>query len=404
MRRHRGPDRATALAQIGANDVLVTSYAIVTLDAAELAAVPFATLVLDEAQAIKNAATRRSRAVRDLRAEVRIALTGTPVENHLGELWSLMRVITPGVLGSWEHFRDRFAAPIERTRSPARIAALARVVRPFMLRRTKAEVAPELPPRTEVTRLVEPSAKERTLYEAARLAAIEAIAAPRDEDARFLMLAWLTKLRRLACHPRLFDAGSTVPSSKLAALLEIVEELAEGGHKALVFSQFTSHLALVREALDARRVRYEYLDGSTPADQRPGCVEAFQTGDAPVFLISLKAGGTGLNLTAADYVVHLDPWWNPAVEDQATDRAHRIGQTRAVTVVRLVARGTVEEQVLTMHADKRALAGVLFDEEHGAPTKLTTEDLAALLRERATLDFDVGDEVGDEVADEVVGG
>jgi SNF2 family DNA or RNA helicase len=227
---------------------------------------------------------------------------------------------------------------------------------------------------------VELSSRERTLYEAARLAAVQAVASPDGEDARFLVLAWLTKLRRLACHPRLFDEASTVPSSKLAGLVELVDELREGGHKALVFSQFTSHLALVREALDARRVRYEYLDGSTPAAERPRRVEAFQSGDAPLFLISLKAGGTGLNLTAADYVIHLDPWWNPAVEDQATDRAHRIGQTRAVTVIRLVARGTIEEQVIALHADKRALAGAVFDEEHGAPSKLTTAELAALLR------------------------
>ncbi len=395
---YRGPDRVALLDQLGPGDVLVSSYGIVTLDAEPLARVRFATLVIDEAQAIKNALTRRARAVRSLQADMRVALTGTPVENHLGELWSLMRILTPGLLGSWEQFRDRFAGPIERTRSPARMAALARVLRPFVLRRTKAEVAPELPPRTEITRLVEPSPKERELYQAARLAAVEAIARPDGEDARFLVLAWLTKLRRLACHPRLFDEHSAVPSSKLAALLELVEELGEGGHRALVFSQFTSHLALVREALDARRIRYEYLDGSTPYDERARRVDAFQEGSARLFLISLKAGGTGLNLTGADYVLHLDPWWNPAVEDQATDRAHRIGQTRAVTVVRLVMRGTVEEQVIELHADKRALASAVFDEEHGAPGKLSTDELATLLREGAlATDGDDGNDEGAEV-------
>jgi superfamily II DNA or RNA helicase len=394
VRVHRGPDRAGALAKLGPKDVLVTSYAIATIDAELLRAVRFATLVVDEAQAIKNAETRRARAIRDLDAAVRVALTGTPVENHLGELWSLMRVVTPGLLGSFEQFRDRFAAPIERMKSASKRAALARVVRPFVLRRTKAEVAPELPPRTEVTRFVEPSHAERALYEAARLAAVKSVSAPEGEDARFLVLAWLTKLRRLACHPRLFDERSSVPSSKLAALLDLVDELREGGHKALVFSQFTSHLALVREALDARGVRYESLEGSTPAAERPKRIEAFQAGEATLFLISLKAGGTGLNLTAADYVIHLDPWWNPAVEDQATDRAHRIGQTRAVTVIRLVARGTIEEQVLALHADKRLLAGAVFDPESDAPAKLSTDELAALLGASARVEDDEEEDAG----------
>jgi superfamily II DNA or RNA helicase len=377
-RLYRGPGRAALLAEARPGDLLVTSYALIVRDAEALAKVRFATLVLDEAQAVKNALTRRAKAVSGLDADLRMALTGTPVENHLGDLWSLMRVLTPGLLGSWDHFRDRFATPIERGRDPDRRAALARVLRPFLLRRTKAEVAPELPPRTEITRIVQPSAAERALYDAARTAALDALAAGAG-DARFVLLAALTRLRRLACHPRLYDDGSTVPSSKLAALLEIVEELRAEGHRALVFSQFTTHLALVREALDQRGIVYAYLDGATPAEERGRRIAAFQGGRAEVFLISLKAGGSGLNLTGADYVLHLDPWWNPAVEDQATDRAHRIGQTRAVTVIRLVTRGTIEEAVLALHGEKRSLAASVFDEE-GSPARLSTEDLAALLR------------------------
>ena len=394
---YRGLGRAALLAEAGPGDLLVTSYALAVRDAEALGKVRFGTLVLDEAQAIKNALTRRARAIGELDAELRVALTGTPVENHLGELWSLMRVLTPGLLGSWDHFRDRFAGPIERDHDAGRSAALSRLVRPFLLRRTKAEVAPELPPRTEIERFVDLSAAERRLYDDARRAALETLALGAG-DARFAIFAALTRLRRLACHPRLHDPGSPVPSSKLAALLETVRELREEGHRALVFSQFTSHLALVREALDREGITYAYLDGSTPSEERTRRIDAFQDGHADLFLISLKAGGTGLNLTAADYVIHLDPWWNPAVEDQATDRAHRIGQTKAVTVIRLVARGTIEEAVLALHKDKRALAASVFDEE-GSPARLSAEELAGLIRAGAgdAPSEDEGDAAGDEV-------
>jgi superfamily II DNA or RNA helicase len=397
-RLYRGPGRSAILAEAGPGDLLVTSYALAVRDAEALGQVRFGTLVLDEAQAIKNALTRRARAIGGLSAELRIALTGTPVENHLGELWSLMRVLTPGLLGSWDHFRDRFATPIERGRDPARSAALSRLVRPFLLRRTKAEVAPELPPRTEIERFVDLSPAERRLYDEARRAALEEIATG-GGDKRFALFAALTRLRLLSCHPRLYDDASTIPSSKLSALLETVEELRDEGHRALVFSQFTSHLGLVREALDRRKITYEYLDGRTPSEERTRRIDAFQGGRSDLFLISLKAGGTGLNLTGADYVIHLDPWWNPAVEDQATDRAHRIGQTKAVTVIRLVSRGTIEEAVLALHKDKRALAASVFDEE-GSPARLSPEELAALIR--AGADETSGDDEGDSAGDEVV--
>jgi superfamily II DNA or RNA helicase len=375
-------DRAACLSKLRKKDVVIVSYGLLVRDAELLAARPFATLVLDEAQALKNPNTRRARAARKLDAGFRIALSGTPFENHLGELWSLFAIVFPGLLGSWEQFRERFAGPIERAKDPEARAALSRVLQPFLLRRTKQEVARELPSRTEIEVPVALSSDEWAMYEDARLAAVAELdrqgKGVRDEQRRFQILAALTRLRLLASHPRLYDGKSAVASSKLRRLLELVDELRREGHRALVFSQFTSHLALVREALDQAGVTSLYLDGATPAAQRAKLIAAFQAGEAEVFLLSLKAGGTGINLTSADYVIHLDPWWNPAVEDQATDRAHRIGQTRPVTVYRLIARGTIEEQILRMHGDKRALvAGVLDGTDVAA--RLTTKDLLTLL-------------------------
>ncbi|MDY7233182.1 DEAD/DEAH box helicase [Hyalangium rubrum] len=376
------PDRVKCLSKLKKNDVLIVSYGLLVRDAANLGAISFSTLVVDEAQALKNPSTRRARAARQLNAGFRIALSGTPLENHLGELWSLFTVVFPGLLGSWEQFRERFAAPIERGKDPDASVALSRVISPFLLRRTKQEVARELPPRTEIQVPVALSEEEWTLYEDARLAAVAEVSKQgkglRNEQQRFQVLAALTRLRLLASHPRLYDSQSEITSSKMRRLLELLEELRSEGHRALVFSQFTSHLDLVREELERAGFTYQYLDGSTPAAARAKRIQAFQEGEGELFLISLKAGGTGINLTAADYVIHLDPWWNPAVEDQATDRAHRIGQTRPVTVYRLIARGTIEEQILSLHSDKRALvAGVLEGTDVAA--RLTTKDLLALL-------------------------
>ena len=376
---HRGAGRLDTLAKLEPGDLLITSYDVLARDAEALRAIQFATMVVDEAQAIKNGDTTRARAARSLRADFRLALTGTPVENRLSELFSLMEFLEPGLLGTEAEFRQRYVAPIERDGDASRSAALARAVRPFLLRRKKSEVLAELPARTEVTRAVELLPAERKRYEAARLLALAALSGA-DEDARFQMLAELMRLRRLACHPRLDDPRSKTPSSKLEAFLDLVAELREGGHRALVFSQFTGHLALVEEALRARAIPYVYLDGKTPLGERTKRVARFQSGEGDLFLISLKAGGTGLNLTAADTVVHLDPWWNPAVEDQASDRAHRIGQTRPVTVIRLVAQGTIEEAVMGLHARKRHLAESIL-EGSAASGKLSIAELAELVRE-----------------------
>ena len=347
-------------------------------DLEALKQIRFASLVLDEAQAIKNAQSQRSLAVRELDTEWRLALSGTPVENHLGELWALFAAVAPGLLGGWNGFRDRFVLPIERDGKRARAEALSRLIRPFVLRRTKQEVATELPPRTSVDLDVILTDAEREAYELARGQAVAALAG-RDSQARFQALAALTKLRQLACHPRLIDPASEVSSSKLARFVELARNLVDTGQRALVFSQFTRHLALIRDALDELQLPYLYLDGQTPPDARAERVQRFQDGGADLFLISLKAGGTGLTLTAADTVIHLDPWWNPAVEDQATDRAHRIGQTKPVTVYRLVSKGTIEESILQLHADKRALVAQVLD---GTQTvgALSTNELIGLIQ------------------------
>ncbi|MCY1017199.1 DEAD/DEAH box helicase [Pyxidicoccus sp. MSG2] len=376
---YREAEREALLDALGPGDVLVVSYGLLVRDAERFAGVAFATLIVDEAQAVKNPDTARARAVRAVKAEARVALTGTPVENSLSELWSLYALLFPGLLGSRESFRERFAVPIERERSAHARASLARVVRPFLLRRTKAQVARELPARLETVVPVSLSEGERRLYDDVRLAALARLGERPGPEERFAMLAALTRLRLAACHPRLVDGDSPLPSSKLEQLLELVDAVRAAGGKALVFSQFVKHLALVRQALEARGVSMQYLDGQTPPAERQARVEAFQRGEGELFLISLKAGGTGLNLTAADHVIHLDPWWNPAVEDQATDRAHRIGQTKPVTVSRLVSEGTLEEAILALHAEKRELADSLLSEADGAAA-LSPEQLLALLR------------------------
>ena len=380
----RGKRHAEVLSGLGKKDVVITSYDLLHIHAEAFEGLAWTTLVLDEAQAIKNAATKRAKAVYALEAGFVLALTGTPVENRTAELWSLFRAVAPGLLGTARSFRGRFVGPIERDGATERRALLARVIRPFILRRMKSEVASELPDRTDVMLEVELSDTERHLYDETRAAALAELGRDQRDGAaetqRFRVLAVLTRLRQLACHPRLGDPGSLVPSSKLAVLLELLHELRDEGHRALVFSQFTTHLALVREALEAAGVTYRYLDGSTPERQRRVEVDAFQAGEGDCFLLSLKAGGTGLNLTGADYVIHLDPWWNPAVEDQATDRAHRIGQRRPVTVYRLVSRDTIEEGILALHGQKRDLVAGLLDGTDTAGA-LSTDELVALIRE-----------------------
>ncbi|HCH65646.1 MAG TPA: hypothetical protein DFR83_22775 [Deltaproteobacteria bacterium] len=371
---YRGPKRAERLQSLSPHTVLVTSYDIMRRDAKKLVKASFHTVVYDEAQALKNATSQTARAAATLRGRFCLALSGTPVENRSTELWSLFRVLVPGLLGSHDWFRTEIAQPADSGSAQAR-TRLSALVAPFLLRRTKQQVAKELPDRTEVIRRVTLSRSERRLYDAARLAGLQL----RQEDprkARFAVLKALTRLRQLACDPRLVDPRSRVTSSKLAALLELVDGIVHQGAQVLVFSQWTGLLDRVEHTLAAHRcIR---LDGSTPQKKRAGLVERFQEGRADVFLISRQAGGTGLNLTAATYVIHLDPWWNPAAEDQATDRAHRIGQSRTVTVYRLIAEGTVEEGVLEMQAAKRELVDSILEGTRSRRTPSLDELLALL--------------------------
>lgn len=374
-------DRGKLLESLSAGDVLLCSYGLLQTQGKAMNKIDFGTLILDEAQAIKNPSSKRSKAAKSLSADCRFVLTGTPMENHLGELWNLMNFINPGLLGSQESFQERFAVPIERDGDHGVRNQLKRLVSPFILRRTKAQVLTELPPRTETTLRIDPSAEEAAFYEAVRERAIQAIeASTEDEPTQLRVLGEIMRLRRACCHPKLVVPESEIAGSKLNSLMELIDDLRNGNHRALVFSQFVDHLSIVREAMQDRQIDHQYLDGSTPAATRKKRVQAFQSGDGDVFLISLKAGGTGLNLTAADYVIHLDPWWNPAVEDQASDRAHRIGQQRPVTIYRLILSGTIEERILELHATKRDLADSLLEgtDQSG---KLSTEDLLRLIRQ-----------------------
>jgi len=362
-------------------DVVVTTWGVLVQDIDELSAVDWSTVVFDEAHAIKTPTTQRAQAARRLTARFRLALTGTPLENHLGELWSLFDAIVPGLLGNQRAFHEHIRVPVEQRGDTTTREALSSVIRPFLLRRSKREVALDLPDRTEIVHRIDRSAEEHALYDTARRRAVEAMARSGSSEGRFAMLAALQHLRQLACHPALVDPGSPVRSSKLAHARRLVNDLREEGHQVLVFSQFTRHLDLVQAAFVEDGARCLRLDGSTSAPAREAAVQAFQAGESDVFLISLKAGGVGLNLTAATYVIHLDPWWNPAAEDQATDRAHRIGQSRAVTVIRLVSTGTIEEQILSLHADKRQLATEVLSGT-GKPTRIDVDDLRALLEAR----------------------
>ena len=383
--------RRKQVAALGPGQVLVCSYGLLQIDGDILTSRAWHSAVLDEAQAIKNAGTRRAKAASALQADFKLALTGTPIENRLSELWSIMGFANPGLLGSAEQFNQRFALPIERDADPQAGRRLRRLVAPFLLRRTKAEVLADLPARTEIVHEVVPGSRERALLEALRQQAEESVnqvlaaggaAGPGagEGQAQMHVLAALTKLRRAACDPRLVAPELGLVGAKVQEFERLAQELVAGRHKALVFSQFTDFLALLRERLDSAGLRYQYLDGSTPAAQRTQRVAAFQAGEGDFFLISLKAGGFGLNLTMADYVIITDPWWNPAAEDQASARAHRIGQQRPVTVYRLVTQGSIEDRIVKLHHSKRALAEGVLAGQDGGGAVLRAADMLALLR------------------------
>jgi len=359
------------------HDIVLTTYGILRMDAAMFAECQFDTCILDESQAAKNSTTETAKAVRLIQADHRLALSGTPIENHLGELWSLFEFLNPGMLGQASLFAGAGRNPAPETRE-----ILAKALRPFILRRTKGQVAKDLPEKTEQTIYCDLEPTQRKLYDELRdhyrMSLLSKIDQVGLNKSKILVLEALLRLRQAACHPGLIDKKRTSEDcAKLDVLMPQLKEIVEEGHKTLVFSQFTSMLSIVKKKLDDEGIEYIYLDGKTK--DRQALVERFQTDDdCKVFLISLKAGGVGLNLTAAEYVYLLDPWWNPAAEAQAIDRSHRIGQTKPVFAYRLIARNTVEEKVLALQETKRALADAILGGEGGMMSELKREDLEML--------------------------
>ncbi|MGH8273976.1 MAG: SNF2-related protein [Gammaproteobacteria bacterium] len=380
-----GAERAGRYAEIGAQNLVITTYPLLPRDRERLLEHDFSLLVLDEAQAIKNTRSQAAQVVRELRAARRIAMTGTPLENHLGELWAQFDAIEPGLLGSERRFTRLYRTPIEKHGDAERRERLKRRIAPLILRRRKDDVLTELPPKTEILRTLELDKGQRELYESLRLAqhkrVRQAIRQRGLAQSGIIVLDALLKLRQVCCDPRLVKLASARKvhrSAKLDALLELLDGLLDEGRRVLLFSQFTEMLALIEAALQKRKIEYLLLTGQTPGAARTDLIARFQAGVAPVFLVSLKAGGVGLNLTAADAVIHYDPWWNPAVEAQATGRAHRIGQDKPVFVYKLLCAGTVEEKIHALQARKADLARAVLEGEGSAKLHFEESDLDEL--------------------------
>ncbi|MHC8379906.1 SNF2-related protein [Pseudomonas sp. LB3P14] len=380
-----GATRQKDFINLAEYDLVLTTYALLPRDLEVLQPQVWSVLILDEAQNIKNPLSKAAQAARDLEARQRLCLSGTPLENHLGELWSLFHFLLPGWLGDSKTFNRDYRTPIEKHGNSERMRHLTARIKPFLLRRKKEQVATELPPKSEIVHWVELSDGQRDVYETVRVAMDKKV---RDEIARsgvarsqIIILDALLKLRQVCCDLRLIKMPLTAKalragSGKLIGLMEMLEELLSEGRKILLFSQFTSMLALIEEELQRRGIGYSLLTGETTDRRTP--VKDFQGGKVPLFLISLKAGGTGLNLTAADTVIHFDPWWNPAVENQATDRAYRIGQDKPVFVYKMIARGTVEEKIQALQQEKAALAGAVLEGGTTGGWKLEQSDIEAL--------------------------
>jgi len=381
-----GKDRHGVTDSIGQQDLVIAPYSLLQRDRERWLQTPWHLVVLDEAQNIKNASTHAAQVVGELQTRHRLCLSGTPMENHLGEIWSLFHFLMPGFLGSQKRFTELFRAPIEKLGNPDRLAQLRARITPFMLRRTKALVAGELPPKVETTLRVELSGPQADLYETIRLGmektVRDALSTKGLAKSQITILDALLKLRQVCCDPHLLKltaAKKVKTSAKLEQLMELLPEMLSEGRRVLLFSQFTSMLTLIEAELEKRKLRWVKLTGQS--QKRDTLIERFTSGQVPLFLISLKAGGVGLNLPQADTVIHYDPWWNPAVENQATDRAHRIGQTQSVWVVKLVAQGTIEERILALQERKAALAESMYSGAAGRKQPLFTEsDLAELLR------------------------
>ena len=372
-------ERKAQIQQAKNFDLVVTSYDLLRRDGEAHAENEYYACVLDEAQYIKNHQTKGARVARVLRATVRLALTGTPIENRLSELWSIFDFLMPGYLYKYEEFRRRIETPVAKNGDKEAAALLKKLIAPFILRRTKQEVLTELPPKTETVRVIPMGDAQRKLYMAYAWDVKKRVEESDSPSERMQILAMLTRLRRLCCDPNLCVEDYEGGSCKLEECVRMVVELTEGGHAALVFSQFTSMLARIRAALAAAGIESFTLQGDTPLKERAELVRRFNDGEAPVFLISLKAGGTGLNLTGADTVIHYDPWWNLAAQNQASDRCYRIGQTRKVQVYRLIAKDTIEENILKLQEKKSLLAELAAGDTNGGLLAMSREDLMELL-------------------------
>jgi SNF2 family DNA or RNA helicase len=387
VRRFHGGDRS--LDDVAPDEVVLVTYGVLRRDRPRLATVAWGVVVADEAQQVKNPMSRTARELRLVPAAARVAMTGTPIENRLSELWALLDWTTPGLLGPLATFQRRVAVPVERHRDPDATAALASLIRPFVLRRRKLDpgIAPELPPKTETDEVVPLTTEQATLYEALVREALAEIAQTTGIARRGLVLKLLTSLKQVCNHPaQLLHQDGPLPgrSGKLDALDELLPSMLGGGESVLVFTQYVTMGRLLERHLAASGVGTLFLHGGVPVPRREQMVARFQAGDAPVFLLSLKAGGLGLNLTRATQVVHYDRWWNPAVEDQASDRAWRIGQDRPVQVHRLVTEGTVEDRVAALLARKRGLAEAVVGSGEGWLSELDDDQLAALVNLRRT--------------------
>ncbi|MGN0180934.1 MAG: SNF2-related protein [Candidatus Ornithomonoglobus sp.] len=371
--------RAELIKNIDEYEFVITSYPLLRRDIAYYKNIEFSYCFIDEAQYIKNAKTMNAVSVKRIHARHRFALTGTPIENSLMELWSIFDFVMPGYLKSSREFRDRFEIPAIRGGDIAVSDMLRSLIRPFVLRRMKNDVLNELPEKIETTMLADLNREQKALYtEFLREAKGQAEGILRENGNRLVLLTLLLRLRQICCHPALFDSSYSGESGKLDLLLELLRNGVESGHRILIFSQFRSMLDIIAEALNENKLDYFYINGSTPVDERTQMAEDFNKGERTIFLVSLKAGGTGLNLIGADMVIHYDPWWNPAVTDQATDRAYRIGQTRAVHVIKLAAKGTIEEKILQLQERKRMLADDIIRVNTDTLASLTNEEVMSL--------------------------
>ena len=382
VRRFHGPERSLADLK---EDFVLTTYATMRLDAGELQDVRWALTIADEAQHVKNPRSGTAKSLRTIPSAARVALTGTPVENNLSDLWAILDWTTPGLLGSLTAFRNRWAKPIESGEEPEAAGRLSRLVRPFLLRRRKADpgIAPELPPKTETDHPVALTREQVGLYEAVVRETMAEIEATRGMARRGLIVKLLTALKQICNHPAQYlkqaDGRIEGRSGKIELLDELVDTILAEDGAVLVFTQYVAMAHLLERHLEMRGIPAQLLHGGTPVHKRDEMVQRFQNGEVPIFLLSLKAAGTGLNLTRADHVVHFDRWWNPAVEEQATDRAHRIGQTKSVQVHRLIAEGTVEDRIAAMLASKRELADAVLHSGEAALTELSDADLSELV-------------------------